>query len=282
MGSFQSKAGAILFATAVFGCTAGPMTPREGGAVTGALVGASSGAVIGSASGDTAEGALIGGAIGAIAGAIIGDSAQAQQQRRARDQALAEELRRRDLDATGSERGVVVNLPDVLFQFGSAELTPKARRKAATIAEVLRSPQVAWRRVAVEGHTDSVGSADSNQVLSDRRARSVADAFAGLGIASNRISIRGLGESYPVAANVHGDGSDNPAGRARNRRVEVIILSEVGERAQPPRQVIVPQPGYPTYPQPAYYPPYGYPGPPQPGYPIYPSYPPGPPPPYGY
>lgn len=278
MGSFHKSVATMVLTTAVFGCTAGPMTPREGGAVTGALIGAGSGAAIGSASGDTAEGALIGGAVGLIAGAIIGDSVQAQQQRQARDAALAEELRRRDLDAQSGERGVVVNLPDVLFEFGRAELTNNSRSKVATIAEVLRSPEVAWRGVAVEGHTDSVGSADSNLALSERRARSVADALSGLGVASNRISIRGLGETYPVVANVRGDGSDNPAGRAKNRRVEVIILSEVGAQPQPAPQVVVPQPGYPVYPQPAYYPPYGYPAPP----PVYPAYPPGPPPPYGY
>jgi len=142
---------------------------------------------------------------------------------------------------------------------------------------VLQSPEVAWRGVSVEGHTDSIGSADANLALSERRARSVADALAGLGVAGSRLSIQGLGETYPVAANVHGDGSDNPAGRARNRRVEVVILNEVGNQV-PAQPQVIQQPGYPAYPQPPYYPPYGYPAGPPPGYPPYPA---GPPP-YGY
>jgi hypothetical protein len=79
-----------------------------------------------------------------------------------------------------------------------------------------------------------------------------------------------------VAANVNGDGSDNPEGRAKNRRVEVVILNEVAEQQPQP----IAEPGYPEYPQQPYYAPYGtYPAPPVV---VYPSYPPGPPPPYGY
>lgn len=269
----------LVAAALASGCVAGPLSPREGGALTGAAVGATSGAIIGSASGDAGEGALIGGAVGAIAGAIIGDSVEARQQREARDRALVEDLRRRDLDARDTGRGVVVNLPDVLFEFGRAELTPNARRKVSTIADVLHDRGVEWRRVSVEGHTDSVGSQDANLELSERRARSVADALAGLGIASARLSVQGFGEAYPVAANVNGDGSDNPQGRAKNRRVEVVILNEMAE--QPGPQPIA-EPGYPEYPQQPYYAPYGtYPAPPVVVYPSYPAYPPGPPP-YGY
>lgn len=276
------------------GCTAGPMTQREQGALGGAVFGAGTGAIIGSASGDAAEGALIGGAVGALAGAIVGDSAQARQQRMDRDRALADELRRRDLDAQAGARGVVVNLPDVLFEFGRAGLTRDARGKIRDIADVLRSPDVAWRRVAIEGHTDSVGSEQANRVLSLQRARAAADGLAAQGVAASRLTVQGFGEGYPVAPNTYRDGNDNPDGRARNRRVEIVILNEQGA-GQPVAQ---PQPGYPSpypdpgyqqppYPDPGYQqtPPYGgYPGggyPPPPAYPPYPGYPPGPPP-YGY
>ncbi|MFN2427231.1 MAG: OmpA family protein [Candidatus Binatia bacterium] len=291
MRSLKRRVLAVFMASAVAGCASGPMSPRETGALTGAAVGVGSGALIGSAAGGTVEGALIGGAVGAVAGAIIGDSVQARQQRAARDAALAEELRRRDLDARGTERGVVVNLPDVLFEFGRAELAPGARRAAATIADVLQSPGVAWRQVAVEGHTDSIGTEQSNQALSERRADAVADALVSRGVAGQRIMIRGLGEVYPVAANVYGDGRDNPAGRAQNRRVEVVILSEgAGQPQAQPTQyqqqpVYQQQPGYqqqpvyqqqPGYPQQPVYQQPGYPqGPPGGGYP-------GQPPPYGY
>ena len=281
MRHFESRRLGIMLVAGLLaaGCTAGPLSPREGGALSGAAIGAASGAMIGGASGDAGEGALIGGAVGAIAGAIIGDSVQARDQRLARDRALAEELRARDLDARDSDRGVVVNLPDVLFEFGRSELADKARAKVRTIAEVVNGPGTAWRRVSVEGYTDSVGSQESNLRLSERRARAVADTLAGLGVAASRLSVRGFGEAYPVAANVYGDGSDNPQGRAMNRRVQVIILNEVDDQA-PAQQAPVVQPGYPGYPPGPYYPPPygGYPGYPPPGYP---PYPPGPPP-YGY
>lgn len=279
--------GAAMLAS---GYTAGPMTPREQGALGGAMLGAGTGAIIGSASGDAAEGALIGGAVGVIAGAIIGDSEQARQQRMQRDQALAAELQGRNLDATVGDRGVVVNFSDVLFEFGRAGLTRDARRNVQDIADVLRSPDVAWRRVAVEGHTDSVGSDQANMRLSDQRARSVADGLSSLGVAPSRLTVQGFGERYPVAQNTWNDGRDNPEGRARNRRVEIVILNEQGSSAQPapsqpqpmyPQQpVYQQQPGYPQ--QPVYQQPgYGYPAPPPPSYPQYPGYPAGPPP-YGY
>ena len=285
----------LVFATTmlVSGCTAGPMTPRESGTVGGAVLGAGTGAIIGSTSGDAAEGALIGGAIGAIAGAIIGDSEQARQQRMQRDQALAAELQGRNLDATAGDRGVVVNFSDVLFEFGRSELTRDSRRKVQEMADVLRSPNVAWRGVAIEGHTDSVGSEQANVRLSDQRARSVADALSSLGVAPSRLTVQGFGEGYPVAANTWNDGRDNPEGRARNRRVEIVILNEQGAAVQPApsqpvyQQPVVQQPGYPQpgYPQ---QPGYGYPAPPPPSYPQVPTYPQGPPiypqgpPPYGY
>ncbi|MFN2378553.1 MAG: OmpA family protein [Candidatus Binatia bacterium] len=260
------------------------MTRREHGAVAGGAIGAGSGALIGSASGNTLEGALIGGAVGAVAGAIIGDSVEARQQRAARDRALAEQLRSQDLDARQSERGVVVSLPDVLFQFGRAELSPNARRKVSNIARVVNGPEAAWRNISVEGHTDAIGGEQANQVLSEKRAIAVADSLVGLGVQTNRISTQGLGEAYPVAANQLRDGSDNPQGRAQNRRVEVVILSEAAQGVQP-QPVYAPQQGY--APQPGYGPPGSY--PPSGGYPSggYPpqgppmGYPQGPPP-YGY
>ncbi len=119
---------------------------------------------------------------------------------------------------------MVVTLPDVLFEFGSANLTGSARSAARDIADVLKQ-HASGRAVAVEGHTDSVGPEDYNQGLSERRARSVADALAANGISRRLLVSRGLGESYPVAPNRYNDGTDNPDGRRRNRRVEVVISS---------------------------------------------------------
>lgn len=284
MSAFRHRViGVVLVAgTLTAGCASGPMTTRESGILGGAAVGAASGAMIGSASGDATEGALIGAAVGALAGGLIGDSAQAQEEQ-ARNRALVDELRARDLDARGTDRGVVVNLPDVLFEFGRAEVTRGASRKIASIVDVLQSPNAVGRRVSVEGHTDSIGNEDSNLDLSERRARAVADALAARGIAGSRLSMRGLGESYPVAANTYQDGRDYPEGRARNRRVEVIILNQWDGQAAEPQPYPVQQPGYyPAAPQAPVYPSYP-PGPPPVGYPAYPVYPgyPGGPPPYG-
>jgi outer membrane protein OmpA-like peptidoglycan-associated protein len=292
-----NKSGVAAFAAAAAitamtaGCAAdGRMTHAGRGALIGTGAGAASGAMIGSVSGDAGEGALIGAAVGAVAGAIIGDSVDARQQRAERDRALAEQMRGQDLDARYTDRGVVVNFPDVLFEFGRAELTPNARRKIQTIAGVLNGPDVGWRDVSIEGHTDSIGSEQANQALSQRRASAVANALTSLRVDGRRLSVLGLGEAYPVAANVRGDGSDDPRGRAQNRRVEVIILNEMEQQAPGPQPIRDqgPPPGYdPRYDQPVYDDPYsqpqgGYQPGPGPGY--GPGYPPGPPPPppYGY
>lgn len=268
-GFSRAPIAAAAIVLAVCGCASGPMSAREGGALTGAAVGAGTGAAIGSASGDAAEGALIGGAVGALAGAIIGDSVEASRQRQARDAALAEELRRRDLEAQRTDRGVVVNLPDVLFETGRAELTPDARRKASTIADVLRAPSVEWRRVSIEGHADAVGSEQANITLSERRADAVADALVRRGVDPSRLFTEGFGEAYPVATN------ETALGRARNRRVEIVILNEEYQQMPPPAQPTI----YPAQPG------YGYPPGPPPQGPYYGPPPQGPyygPPPYGY
>jgi outer membrane protein OmpA-like peptidoglycan-associated protein len=120
---------------------------------------------------------------------------------------------------------VVVNLPDVLFEFGQVNLTGEARGKIGTISDVLNA-QAEGRRVSVEGHTDSIGAEAANQRLSERRAGSVASALETAGVSSARITTKGFGERYPVAPNGNSDGTDNPSGRAKNRRVEVIIENQ--------------------------------------------------------
>ena len=211
-------------------CESGSLSKREGGALGGAALGAGTGAIIGHATGNTAAGAAIGGALGALGGAVVGDQLEARDQKLsardeeiARNRALIEELKRRNLDVHETQRGVVVNLPDVLFDFNKASLTSGARAKVRDISEVLEKGRVRDRQVSVEGHTDSIGSEDYNLKLSQRRADSVASELESEGISSSRIHTRGFGKKYPIAPNQSSDGSDNPSGRAKNRRVEVII-----------------------------------------------------------
>jgi outer membrane protein OmpA-like peptidoglycan-associated protein len=117
----------------------------------------------------------------------------------------------------------VVNLPDILFEFNKSALTSDARAKVRDIGDILNSQKVSHRRVSVEGHTDSIGSEEYNQRLSERRAEAVGSAIRSSEVDSSRLQTRGFGKKYPIAPNQNSDGSDNPAGRAKNRRVEVII-----------------------------------------------------------
>ena len=103
----------------------------------------------------------------------------------------------------------------MLFGFNRSDLTPTARSTAADIASAVERTN--GRRISVEGHTDSVGSAEYNDRLSHNRAASVARELEKDGVPGNNISVRAYGKSKPIASN------DTEEGRARNRRVEVII-----------------------------------------------------------
>lgn len=128
-------------------------------------------------------------------------------------EALQRELS--DLNARQTERGLVLTLGDVLFDTGQATLKPGAFSSLDRLATFLKeSPD---RKVLIEGHTDSVGSEQMNQALSERRAASVREALANRGVSGDRITAEGKGEGYPVA------GNDSPSGRQQNRRVEIVI-----------------------------------------------------------
>jgi outer membrane protein OmpA-like peptidoglycan-associated protein len=122
------------------------------------------------------------------------------------------------LETRESARGLIVNLSDVLFDTGSANLKPGTREKLAKVAGILLSHR--GLKLQVEGHTDSVGSEDYNQRLSENRAASVRTYLVDSGIASNAVGTAGFGETMPVASN------DTPTGRQQNRRVELIVSGE--------------------------------------------------------
>ena len=224
---------AVVIAT---GCENAQFGAREKGALGGAAVGAGLGAIVGNQTGHPGAGVAIGSAIGAVSGGLIGQGIQntddeiaARQQRIDEQQRqldenrrLIEELRSRGADVRMTERGVVVNLPDVLFAFGKADLTSSAGSTVREIASVVRGYN--GRRIAVEGHTDSVGGVAYNQRLSEDRARSVASALTRQGVPRSVLSVRGFGETDPIASN------STDEGRTRNRRVEVIIENEGRKR----------------------------------------------------
>ena len=112
--------------------------------------------------------------------------------------------------------GAVFTLQDVLFETGSARLRPQADGKLRPLADYLR--QNPRQQLRIDGYTDSVGTAQANLLLSRDRARSVADALAGMGVDAARFQLEGHGEDSPVASNLNADG------RQQNRRVEVTLL----------------------------------------------------------
>jgi outer membrane protein OmpA-like peptidoglycan-associated protein len=152
---------------------------------------------------------------------------QAEQAERLRQQAEAEktELRQRllsqlnlILQTRDTARGLIVNMSDVLFDFGSYTLRPAAREKLAKVAGIfLAYPGLTLQ---VEGHTDSVGSDEMNQRLSEMRAGAVRDYLVEQGVAAATITSRGFGKTRPVATN------DTAEGRAQNRRVELVVSGE--------------------------------------------------------
>ena len=114
---------------------------------------------------------------------------------------------------------------DVLFDFDQADILPKAEETLGKAAKFIR--ERAKGTVRIEGHTDSKGDDAYNLRLSQRRADSVRNWFtrrAGLGEMS--FSIRGMGETQPVAPNEKADGSDDPEGRQQNRRVQIVIQKD--------------------------------------------------------
>jgi outer membrane protein OmpA-like peptidoglycan-associated protein len=111
---------------------------------------------------------------------------------------------------------------DVLFAFDRADLTPEAQGRLADVAAAIR--EKATGPVRIDGYTDSLGDAGYNQRLSEQRAEAVRVALAGMeGLGAVQFAATGHGAADPVAPNANPDGSDNPAGRAKNRRVVVTF-----------------------------------------------------------
>jgi outer membrane protein OmpA-like peptidoglycan-associated protein len=110
---------------------------------------------------------------------------------------------------------------DALFEFGKAKLTPAAEQQLGEAGP--RIATTGKHRVVIEGHTDSVGKPQYNQRLSLRRAQSVRRWLASHDFVDAHAAVRGLGEKHPIAPNRKPDGSDDPEGRAKNRRVEIVI-----------------------------------------------------------
>ncbi len=157
-------------------------------------------------------------------------AAQADLDRAAKEKAQAEaektELRAQlllqfnaILQTRDTARGLIVNVPDVLFDTAKFSLRPAAREKLARVGGIISGHP--GLKLDVEGHTDSVGGDDYNQHLSEQRGDAVRDYLVQQGMQSNSVTSRGFGKTQPVTSN------DTAAGRQRNRRVELVISGEI-------------------------------------------------------
>ena len=206
-----------LAAAMVAGCyTTDPYTgQREMNKTSkGAIIGAASGAVIGLITGDSSrerrERALIGAGIGGLTGAGIGAYMDRQEAK------LREQLRGTGVSVTRVGDNISLNMPGhVTFQTDSADLNASFFRVLDSVALVAKE----FDKTIIEsaGHTDSTGSEQYNQQLSERRAGTVAQYLRSRGIAADRLITVGVGEMRPIASN------DTAAGRAQNRRVELTF-----------------------------------------------------------
>lgn len=214
--SLVAAAAALVLTSA---CTTDPETgeKRMTKAGSGALIGAGAGGLLGVLVGgrDNRAETIIGAGIGAVAGAGIG-SYMDKQERELRQKTAGTGI---GVNRVGDD--IVLSMPDdVTFDFNSYVLKPEFRPQIQKVAETLTSYPSTF--VDVYGHTDSIGSAEVNQRLSEQRAQTVADALATMGVQRARIATKGFGFTMPVASN------DTEEGRAQNRRVE-IRLSPVTE-----------------------------------------------------
>lgn len=210
---------AAMAALLLSACTTDPMTGerRMSKAGSGALIGAGAGGLLGVILGGRNNRAetIIGAGIGAVAGAGIGHYMD-RQERELRERTAGTGI---EVNRVGDD--IVLSMPDnVTFDFNSAVLKSEFRPDLQNVANTLRDYPSTF--VDIYGHTDSIGSAEVNQRLSEQRAQTVANALTTMGVQQARLATHGYGFTMPVATN------DTEEGRAKNRRVE-IRLSPVTE-----------------------------------------------------
>ncbi len=199
----------LALASCFYSC-AGP-TYQQRGAKTGVLIGAAGGAILGQVIGRNTEATLLGAGIGAAVGGLSGHQIGAYMDRQ--EQELRAVLAASEAASIQRTQNVLTATfqSEVMFDFDSATLKSGAYAEIGRVANVLnRYPQTTIR---VEGHTDSKGSEQYNQDLSQRRAQAVKDALTQRGVDSRRIQTIGFGESQPISS------SD-----AMNRRVNIVII----------------------------------------------------------
>lgn len=206
---------AILLTLVAFmaGCATDPYTGEKkvSNAGKGAMIGTVVGAVAGAAvTKDHGKGALIGAGVGALSGAGVGYYMDRQEAK------LRAKLQGSGVSVTRSGNNIILNMPsNITFQTNSSDIRSDFFDVLGSVVLVVKEFDKTTLNVA--GHTDSVGSDQYNQSLSERRAASVGNYFVSQGVVAARVQTVGYGESRPVASN------NNEAGRALNRRVELTL-----------------------------------------------------------
>ena len=201
---------AVVLSSLIFaGCTTNPYTGEQ--EVSKTAIGAAAGAILGAAvSGkkDRTKGALIGAALGGGTGYYFDRQ----------EQILREKLQGTGVSVTRTPNGITLNMPgNISFPVNQYSILPSFYDVLNSVALVLK--EFDKTAVKISGHTDSTGSFEYNQKLSEERANSVANYLASQGVAATRLQAYGYGPRYPIASN------KTPEGRAANRRVEIEILN---------------------------------------------------------
>ena len=193
------------------------MNNTQKGAGIGAVGGAGIGALIGHKAGNTAVGAIIGGALGGVAGGLIGKKM---------DKQAAEIERTVDgAEVVKAGEGIIVKFDSgILFGFDQTALQPEAKTNIQNLVKSLNeNPDT---DILVIGHTDNKGTESYNQGLSERRAKAVKDYAVSQGLAASRVKTSGKSFNEPIADN------STEAGRAQNRRVEIVITANDKMKAE--------------------------------------------------
>jgi len=202
----------VLAGCATYGGQRDPYVTRRDRTVKGAGIGAAAGAVGAVLAGKReADEILAGAAIGAVVGGGIGAYMDAQQEKLARIPGTT-------VERVDDQTLLVHFDSDVLFAVDSSALSGSARSNLDQVSEVLN--EYNKTAVVVQGHTDSTGSEQHNQELSERRASSVENYLVDRGVDARRLAALGYGETAPVASN------DTAGGRQQNRRVDIMLRAK--------------------------------------------------------
>lgn len=198
------------------------MNNTQKGAAIGTATGAALGSLIGNKAGNTAIGAIAGAAIGGVAGGLIGNKMDKQAAEIENTVAGAEVIK--------VDEAILVKFDSgILFDFDKTELKPAARTNIEQLVKSLNeNPDT---DILVIGHTDSRGTDQYNQGLSERRAKAVKDFAVSKGLNSSRMKTMGKSFHEPIADN------DTEAGRAENRRVEIVIVANDKMKEEAMKQV---------------------------------------------